>query len=201
MNETTPTTIETRYLRMMDNIKRANKKYFEKNRQSLNAKCRQYYNDKFANNLEYKQKKKEYHKEKRKKKHHHHLIITFNHHHNNIIFPTKQLKDISTIIYTMVKSVTLWKREFFKNDDDNGGALHKALEHCKPTDQIVIHSQTQKYGRFWGCVEPSFFLKLLEINRGLYEVITHFPHKVYFDIDADNLITFIMILIILILIK
>ena len=63
MNETTPTTIETRYLRMMDNIKRANKKYFEKNRQSLNAKCRQYYNDKFANNLEYKQKKKEYHKE------------------------------------------------------------------------------------------------------------------------------------------
>lgn len=82
----------------------------------------------------------------------------------------------------MVKQTKVWKIDFFKNSDENGGAMNEAIKQCK-SEQIVIHSQTQKNGRMWGCVEPSKFLKLMETNCGLYEVITQFPHKVYFDID------------------
>ena len=57
------TLIESKYLRMMENIKRANKKYFEKNRDQMNAKSRQYYKSKLATNTEYKEKRKQYFKE------------------------------------------------------------------------------------------------------------------------------------------
>ena len=90
-----------------------------------------------------------------------------------------------SILYRMVKSVKVWKTEFFKNDDANGGSMMKAIEVCS-CEQIVIHSQTKKNGRMWGCVKPEYFLKLMETNCGLYEVITKFPHKVYFDIDKKG---------------
>lgn len=83
----------------------------------------------------------------------------------------------------MVKSQKVWKIDFFKNDDENGGAMAEAIKACS-NDQIVIHSQTKKNGRMWGCIKPDYFLKILETNYGLYEVITKFPHKVYFDIDG-----------------
>jgi hypothetical protein len=83
----------------------------------------------------------------------------------------------------MVKTKKVWKIDFFKNDSEQGGAMNEAIK-AKKEDQIVIHSQTQKTGRMWGCVTPHHLLKLLESNHGIYEVITHFPHKVYFDIDA-----------------
>lgn len=82
----------------------------------------------------------------------------------------------------MVKQTKLWKLEWFKNDDENGGAMAESIKVCHP-EHIVIHSQTIKNGRLWGHTEPSKVLKLLETNHGLYEVITKFPHKVYFDID------------------
>lgn len=86
----------------------------------------------------------------------------------------------------MVKSQKVWKVDFFKNTDENGGAMAEAIKACA-SDQIVIHSQTKKNGRMWGCVKPEYFLKLIETNCGLYEVITKFPHKVYFDIDKKGL--------------
>lgn len=79
----------------------------------------------------------------------------------------------------------LWKVDFFKNNDENGGAMAEAIKNCQP-DQIVIHSQTKKEGRVWGHTTPTIFVNLLEKNYGLYEVITQFPHKVYFDIDKHE---------------
>lgn len=89
------------------------------------------------------------------------------------------------MLYNMVKSQKLWKVNFFKNADENGGAMAEAIKACS-NDQIVIHSQTKKNGRLWGCVKPEYFLNLMEKNYGLYEVITKFPHKVYFDIDKKG---------------
>ena len=85
----------------------------------------------------------------------------------------------------MPVSIRVWKMNFFKNNNAEGGAMKLAINNCK-NGQIVIHSQSQKNGRLWGATEPAKFLSLLESNHGLYEVITHFPHKVYFDVDDDK---------------
>ena len=86
----------------------------------------------------------------------------------------------------MVKQVKLWKLNFFKNDNDEGGSMAEAINICQ-ADEIVIHSQTKKNGRIWGATTPKKFLDLLCNNYGLYEVITRFPHKVYFDIDKKGM--------------
>lgn len=90
----------------------------------------------------------------------------------------------------MVKSQKMLKVEFFKNDSEHGGAMMEAIKQC-PEGHIVIHSQTKKNGRMWGHTTPERFVDMLQSNHGLYEVITKFPHKVYFDIDGkvDELCT------------
>lgn len=80
---------------------------------------------------------------------------------------------------------TIWKMDFFKNDSQDGGAMKSAIE-ARNHGEVVIHSQTQKNGRLWGSTTPAKLLTLLESNKGLYEVITDFPHKVYFDVDDDK---------------
>lgn len=75
--------------------------------------------------------------------------------------------------------------EFYKNNDANGGAMSAAIAKC-PSDQIVILSETKTYGKMWGAVSPETFLNLIKTNRGMYEVIHQFPHKVYFDIDKKT---------------
>lgn len=82
-------------------------------------------------------------------------------------------------------ATTLWKTSFFRNDDDKGGAMNAAIQAAKH-NQTIIHSHTRKNGRLWGYCMPEQLLKLLEENRGIYEVISAFPHKVYFDIDKTN---------------
>lgn len=52
--------IEEKYERYMDSIKKASKKYITNHRDEINAKCRNYYHKKLANNETYKAKKKEY---------------------------------------------------------------------------------------------------------------------------------------------
>lgn len=79
---------------------------------------------------------------------------------------------------------THWKMSFYKNDSNDGGAMKLAIDSMKHS-QITVHSQTKKDGRMWGATDPAHLLNLLEKNHGLYEVITHFPHKVYFDIDCN----------------
>ena len=38
----------------------------------------------------------------------------------------------------MVKTVNVWKNDFYKNDDVNGGSMARAIEECS-SDQIVVH--------------------------------------------------------------
>jgi hypothetical protein len=84
-----------------------------------------------------------------------------------------------------VVKVTKWKMDYYKNASGDGGAMHKAIQN-KKQDEIIILSHTKKDGRMWGSCSPDKYINLLEKNKGLYEVITSFPHKVYFDIDKES---------------
>lgn len=88
----------------------------------------------------------------------------------------------------MVKQIQYLKQAWFKNDDDKGGAMLQAIS-IKKQNEICILSHTKKTGRAWTSTEPNKLLKLLDKNYGLYEIITDFPHKMYFDIDkkGDNI--------------
>jgi hypothetical protein len=61
-------TIEEKYQRYMDNIKKANKKYIETHKDEVNAKRRNYYREKMSVNEDYKNKKSEYNKKLYQKK-------------------------------------------------------------------------------------------------------------------------------------
>jgi hypothetical protein len=78
------------------------------------------------------------------------------------------------------------KSTFYKNISENGGAMMEALKNQTP-NSILVHSQTKKNGRMWGFSNPNVFLTNLEKNNGLYEIIHHFPHKVFFDIDEKEI--------------
>lgn len=84
-----------------------------------------------------------------------------------------------------VEEVKAWKITFFKNKSENGGAMLKAISESKPKD-IILHSDTQRIGRMWGYTQPLKLIELIKKNYGIYEVITKFPHKVYFDIDGKE---------------
>tara|TARA_R110002126_G_scaffold226568_1_gene371247 strand:- start:624 stop:3491 length:2868 start_codon:yes stop_codon:yes gene_type:complete len=82
--------------------------------------------------------------------------------------------------------ITIWKTPFFKNISDKGGAMNEAIKESNPQTDIVIHSDTQKNGRAWGYTQPLKLLELIKNNKGIYEVITKYPHKLYFDIDKTG---------------
>ena len=82
-----------------------------------------------------------------------------------------------------------YKIDFYKNISDKGGAMNCAIKNALK-DDVIIHIQKQNKGRLWGSCQPKGLLKLLETNKGLYEVITSFPHKVYFDIDEKTVDNF-----------
>ena len=84
-----------------------------------------------------------------------------------------------------IQEFKAWKITFFKNKSENGGAMAKAIEEAKQTD-IILHSDTQKNGRMWGYTQPLKLSELIKKNNGIYEVITKFPHKVYFDVDGKE---------------
>lgn len=88
-------------------------------------------------------------------------------------------------MYTMVKQITFMKHKWLKNDDDKGGSMAEAIS-LKKENEIIMHSQTKKNGRAWTSILPEKIINSLDKNNGLYEVITHFPHKVYFDIDKHT---------------
>jgi len=85
----------------------------------------------------------------------------------------------------MVLKIKLYKMEFQKNDDEKGGAMSEAIRNRRH-GEIIIHTQTKKYGRAWGSCCPNGLLSLLDKNRGIYEVLTDYPRKVYVDIDAET---------------
>jgi hypothetical protein len=82
--------------------------------------------------------------------------------------------------------LNVWKTHFFKNISENGGAMSEAISTHDKAKDIIIHSDTQKHGRIWGYTQPLKLLELIKANKGIYEVITAYPHKLYFDIDKKG---------------
>ena len=56
----------------------------------------------------------------------------------------------------------------------------------KPKENNIVWLQSKKNGKMWADVSNTELLKLIEKDNFIYEVIDSFPHKVYFDIDADD---------------
>lgn len=67
----------------------------------------------------------------------------------------------------------------------NAGSQDELLPY-KLDSQIMVHSSGKK-GMLWALIQPEQLLKLLKKDYAVYEVISHFPHKVYFDIDLPEL--------------
>lgn len=85
----------------------------------------------------------------------------------------------------MVKQIKLLKNTFFKNDDDKGGALAQSIKEC-PEGNITIKHHSQKQGQAWGFTTPEKYLEMISKNNNLYEMITKYPFKVYFDVDVKD---------------
>ena len=49
---------------------------------------------------------------------------------------------------------------------------------------IKIHSFVKEH--LWANIQAETFLKKLNDNKGLYEVIASYPFKIYFDIDGKD---------------
>jgi len=65
------------------------------------------------------------------------------------------------------------------------GAQKKVIELLKE-DEVVVAFHTKKLGRGWTNICSNSLLKLINKNRGLYEVLVTYPKKVYFDIDFET---------------
>jgi len=53
----------------------------------------------------------------------------------------------------------------------------------KKDDEIIIAYHSEKRGRAWACCPLNQIEKLVQPNRGLYEVLESYPKKLYFDVD------------------
>ena len=81
--------------------------------------------------------------------------------------------------------VNFMKHQWTKNISKKGGAQNEVIKN-NSTNDLVILSVTKKYGRMWCSMSENDLINNIENNNGLYEVITSYPHKVYFDIDMDK---------------
>ena len=70
----------------------------------------------------------------------------------------------------MVKQITILKMKSFKNDDDKMGAMAEAIKQ-KTTNEIVVHTQTQRFGRAWCLTTPEKFIDILNKNYGKGDVM------------------------------
>ena len=84
-----------------------------------------------------------------------------------------------------IKKISYKNILFNKNITDKGGALYETISEKKENEKI-IHINNKNLGRLWGLASENKILKLIEKNIGLYEVITNYPCKVYFDIDGNE---------------
>jgi hypothetical protein len=85
----------------------------------------------------------------------------------------------------MVESVQFLKSQFFKNVTGQGGAQAHAIKVC-PKDHILVQRDNGKHARIWGFMTPQIYLNTVQKNHNLFEIISSFPHKVYFDIDEKE---------------
>ena len=65
------------------------------------------------------------------------------------------------------------------------GSQKNQIESLK-SEQMMLVTHNRRNGRGWACVEPGEVLKLLDGDKGLYEVILDRRRKVYFDVDSYN---------------
>ena len=86
---------------------------------------------------------------------------------------------------TNFKTIKFLKKNWLKNITNSGGAQNEVIKNKASTD-LIIHCQHQDHGRMWCCMTEDELLENTKKNNGLYEVITEYPHKVYFDIDKDE---------------
>ena len=83
------------------------------------------------------------------------------------------------------KTIKFLKKNWLKNITNLGGAQNEVIKNKSTTD-LIIHCQNQDYGRMWCYMNEDELLENTKKNYGLYEVITEYPYKVYFDIDKDE---------------
>lgn len=83
------------------------------------------------------------------------------------------------------KIVKHLKINWLKNASEKCGAMQEVIN-AKPEEHLVIWSKTKKYGNMWADVNQDDLFRLVQKDNCIYEVIHQYPHKVYFDIDADN---------------
>jgi hypothetical protein len=83
------------------------------------------------------------------------------------------------------KTIKFLKLNWLKNITKSGGAQNEVIKNKAKTD-LVVHCHNKDLGRLWCTMNENELLERTDKNHGLYEVITDFPHKVYFDIDKKE---------------
>ena len=88
----------------------------------------------------------------------------------------------------MFKQITLLKQSTFYENTTAGGCMQHVIS-IKPLNHIAvvsaIHTDKKNISK-WGHVHPDIFIKMLKSNHHLYEIISDYPHKVYFDLDNGD---------------
>ena len=114
-------------------------------------------------------------------------------------YQTRLNQKTKTILYKLInkskheevftwnnKNTRPWGLTWLKNVSNDGGAMAEVIRYMKP-DEIVLKSWTKKYGSMWGSTDIHNMDQLTKSNKGLYEVLTTYPQKIYFDIDKKRL--------------
>ena len=83
----------------------------------------------------------------------------------------------------MFSTLKFLKINWLKNLSKECGAQAECIRLCDPTN-IIIKSWTVKHGQLWSSCDATTMLRLILKNHGIYEIISRYPHKVYFDIDC-----------------
>lgn len=77
------------------------------------------------------------------------------------------------------------KIDWFGNDKiKKSGAMDYVIKNKKENEKI-IHIQHPKKGNLWSSVGEEILLNLIEKDIHLFEVLSSYPKKIYFDIDGD----------------
>lgn len=82
-----------------------------------------------------------------------------------------------------IKTITYKKTTFYQYS----GSQKYVLNEIKDDDtKQMIHIHHNKHGRIWGAIAKNDILKWISKNIGLFEVVSQYPVKVYFDIDGEE---------------
>ena len=65
----------------------------------------------------------------------------------------------------IVKTLS-WGMTWFKNITEDGGAMKEAINTLKQ-DELVVHSQSKKNGRLWGCLSSDKLVNIITKNHGI----------------------------------